>query len=201
MKKSFLFVFILWGTINSVKSQSIIINGLKFIPDTTIDLQKSLAFIKEVMGQDLSNENLILDNNPKIFNPLNCFDQILIDDYYLKKDEWLYIQDIRIPQLENWASKYVLAPNSKNSNAEKVDSKRKIISWPYFYKIKKGKGLCDNEYYYSVPIFLRNDEKSKYCIFYFRNECGLDCGMADLAIYINNNGRWIKLKRYCGWIS
>lgn len=183
----------------NANSGIILINGIKYIADTTVDLQKSIAFIKEVQGQDLSTDQLILGNDPKIFSPLNCFEQILKDDYYLRKDEWLYMRNKFIPQLTNW-SLYYIQPSSINAK-EKKQVSNKSIAWPYFYKEITSKGISENKFFFSVPIFIRNKENSKYCIFYFRNECGPECGMADLSLYINNNGHWVKIKSYCGWIS
>jgi hypothetical protein len=50
----------------------------------------------------------------------------------------------------------------------------------------------------SGPIFLRNYE---YCLFYSEYYCDFKCAEGEAALYKKENGKWIKLKTICSWIS
>ncbi|MEQ1624458.1 MAG: hypothetical protein ABL870_07195 [Sediminibacterium sp.] len=163
------------------------ING-QAIQKNIVNLKNGIDFIKAITGQELSPTNLVLKNAPKIFKRVEYFDEILKFDYYLKKEEWL---QIRAKKMEP-----PMGYNAKEQVA--TDSISQLKSWPYFYLNLGNTGMGNNIYYYSVPIFLRNNS---YCIFYFINQCGPDCGMADFAIYIRNDTKWIKLKTYKGWLE
>ncbi len=182
----------------AVNAQTWQINGQVIQKDAVVNLKKEIDFIKAITGQDLSPTNLVLKNDPKIFKRVECFDEILHFDYYLKKEEWLQIRDSIIPNLSQYAKK--IEPKMANDTKEQVvtDTISQLKSWPYFYLNLGNTGLGNNIYYCSVPIFLRNNS---YCIFYFINQCGPDCGMADFAIYIRNDTKWIKLKTYKGWLE
>lgn len=173
------------------------INGLPIQKDA-VNLKKGIDFIKAITGQELSPANLVLKNDPKIFKSIECFDEILQFDYYLKKEEWLQIRDSIIPELSRWAKK--MEPKTAYDAKEQVatDTLSQLKSWPYFYLNLGNNGIGKNIYYCSVPIFLRNNS---YCIFYFINQCELNCGMANFAIYIRNDTKWIELKRYKGWLE
>jgi hypothetical protein len=197
MLKQLLVLFFLL-TYSFVQSQSFIINNKVLQLDSTVNLKASIDFIKAITGQELSPTNLVLKNDPKMFKRVECFDEILQFDYYLKKEEWLQIRDSIIPDLSQWAKK--MEPKTAYDTKEQVvtDSISQLKSWPYFYLNLGNTGLGNNIYYCSVPIFLRNNS---YCIFYFINQCGPDCGMANFAIYIRNDTKWIELKRYKGWLE
>lgn len=196
MKKSLFFIFMFGVCV--VNAQTWKINGQAIQKDAVVNLKKEIDFIKAITGQELSPTNLVLKNNPKIFKSVECFDEILQFDYYLKKEEWLKIRDSIIPDLSQWAKK--MDPKMAYNTKEQVvtDSISQLKSWPYFYLNLENNGIMKNMYYCSVPIFLRNNS---YCIFYFINQCELNCGMADFAIYIRNDTKWIKLKTYKGWLE
>lgn len=195
MKKLLFFIFI-FG-VCAVNAQTWQING-QAIQKDVVNLKKGIEFIKAITGQELSPANLVLKNDPKIFKSVECFDEILQFDYYLKKEEWLQIRDSIIPELSRWAKK--MEPKTAYDTKEQVatDTLSQLKSWPYFYLNLGNNGIGKNIYYCSVPIFLRNNS---YCIFYFINQCEFNCGMANFAIYIRNDTKWIELKRYKGWLE
>ncbi len=102
MKKLLCFIF-MFG-VCAVKAQTWQING-QAIQKDVVNLKKGIEFIKAITGQELSPTNLVLKNDPKIFKRVECFDEILQFDYYLKKEEWLQIRDSIIPELSQWAKK------------------------------------------------------------------------------------------------
>jgi hypothetical protein len=180
-----------------VNAQTWQING-QAIQKDVVNLKKGIEFIKTITGQELSPTNLVLKNDPKIFKRVECFDEILQFDYYLKKEEWLQIRDSIIPELSRWAKKMEPKTAYDTNEQEVTDSISQLKSWPYFYLNLGNNGIGKNIYYCSVPIFLRNNS---YCIFYFINQCEFNCGMANFAIYIRNDTKWIELKRYKGWLE
>lgn len=181
-----------------VNAQTWQINGQTVKMDSIVNLKVSIDFIKAITGQELLPTNLILKNDPKVFKRVECFDEILQFDYYLKKEEWVQIRDSIIPQLSKWARKMEPKLSSNTKEKKAIDSISQLKSWPYFYLNLGNNGLGNSIYYCSVPIFLRNNS---YCIFYFINQCGPDCGMADFAIYIRNDTKWIKLKSFKGGLE
>ncbi len=61
----------------------------------------------------------------------------------------------------------------------------------------RGKGF-DKSYYFSVPIYLRNDT---YCLFYYGYSCGWRCGYGEVAIYKQVNGKWTHWSKLTSWQS
>lgn len=196
MKKLLCFIF-MFG-VCAVKAQTWQINGHAIQKDVVGNLKKGLDFIKAITGQELSPTNLVLKNDPKIFKKVECFDEILQFDYYLQKEEWVQIRDSIIPELSQWAKKMEPKLAFDTKELEITDSISQLKSWPYFYLNLGNNGIGKNIYYCSVPIFLRNNS---FCIFYFINQCEFNCGMANFAIYIRNDTKWIELKRYKGWLE
>lgn len=174
-------------------------NNSKSNPDVTIKqdsvdyILKSIAFIKQVKQQELSNTNFILSDKPFLFEYFDCIGDLLTDTTFYTKNELAFIKDKKYPLIKYWTKEYfrntILVSDDTITAIFKDNSK----GWAYFYKI-----IGRNFNTFSVPIFLRDDT---YCLFYSDHHCGGLCGGGQLTLYKKEKEKWVKVKTYCSWIS
>jgi hypothetical protein len=181
-------ISLLCGQNNSQSNPDLIIKQ-----DSVDYILKSIAFIKQVKQQELSDKNFILSDKPFSFEYFHCIDNLLADTTFYTKNELAFIKDKKYPSIKYWTKEFFRNTILVSSDTITAIFKDKSKWWAYFYK-----NIGSNFNTFSVPIFLRNDT---YCLFYSDHHCGGLCGGGQLALYKKEKEKWIKVKPYCSWIS
>lgn len=162
--------------------------------DSATYIKKSIAFIKQVMPQALSDTSFILVDKPFSFEYFDCIQEVLADTTLFTRDELLIIRDKQHPSLSRWPKEFfdkIKLISSDTINAIFNDPSR---WWLYYYTQFGNRGFNS----YSVPIFLKN---GTYCLFYSDYSCGDLCGGGQLTLYKKEEDKWIAIKSYCNWVS
>lgn len=150
-------------------------------------------FITEVYGLNLEIRKFILINEPKF----GCKSEYL-DLSFFDKDEISSIKkEISKPKIENWQQfldfKGSCLSQDSLDRIIKNNYLRLHNGWDYINRY-----LGNTIASISSPIFFRNYE---YCLFYSEYSCDFKCGGGEAVIYKKENGKWIKLKTICSWIT
>src|SRR5258706_15317622 len=74
--------------------------------DSIVYVKKSIAFIKEVNRQELSDTNFILADKPFSFESFDCNSELFEDTAAYTKEELSYIKDKKYPSLTRWATEF-----------------------------------------------------------------------------------------------
>jgi hypothetical protein len=191
MAKSFLLAFLFASLIHREQNDPTTNLRLTVRQDSIAYIQKSIAFIKEIKQQDLSNENFILADIPFSFEYFDCIPDVLADTATYTKEELSFIRDKKYPSLKKWTKEFFI--NIKLISSDTLKTIFRDRWWDYYFK-HIGSGFNT----FSSPIFLRNDT---YCLFYADHHCGGLCGGGQLTLYKKEKNKWIRVKSYCNWIS
>lgn len=158
-------------------------------------IKRSISFIKQVKGDQVSDSSFVLVDHTPAFNTISCLEQVFKDSTTFSKEDILLLKSKQYPQLSIWPKD--LFPNIKFIKEDTVnaifENKGVRGGWVYL-KEKYG----DSFSRFSFPIFLRNNT---YCLFYSDNNCGGLCGEGALTLYKLVNNKWTPFKSYCTWIS
>ena len=180
------------GQLNQRISDKILNKSKKNIQDSIILLKTSIAFIKQIKGEQLNNSAFILKDTSFDLIFFNCLAELQADTKTYSRKELKQIQKQNVPT--HWTKD--MFPNIKVINTDSLDNVYKgnpVEWWRYYYK---NIGNCYNSF--SNPIFLRN---YTYCLFYSHSACGDLNGSGELVLYKKSKGKWVKVKTYCSWIS
>ena len=161
--------------------------------DSIAYLNKSIAFINEIMSQELKDSIFILEDKPFSFDYFDCLNEVLTDTATYSKQEIQNLKAKKFYKVKRWEKQNF--PNLKFVSADTVKSifEDNGKGWDYFYK------HIGREFHtISYPIFLRN---FTYCLFYNDNSCGWLCGTGRLTLYKYEKDKWTEVKSYCNWIS
>ena len=161
------------------------------VQDSIVYVKKCIAFIKEIMPQELSDTTFILADKPFSFEYFECIEELLSDTTSYTKEELSFIKEKQYPSLTKWTKEFFRNTRLVSSDTINAIFKDNSKWWTYF---NKHIGRAFNTF----SIFLRNDT---YCLFYSDHSCGGLCGSGRLTLYKKENNKWTKVKSYCDWVS
>lgn len=156
-------------------------------------LNKSIAFLNDIMPKQLQDSNFILEDKPFGFEEIPCLKEALEDTALLSKEEAQIIQSKRFYPIRKWEKKHF--PKIKIVSTDTIKSifNDKNKGWDYIHK-NIGRALHN----FSYPIFFRD---FTYCFFYDCYGCGMLCVEGSLKLYRFENGKWIAVKSYYSLVS
>jgi hypothetical protein len=161
--------------------------------DSVLLAQKTISFLREVLDKKINDSSWIISDKPFAFEYFDCLTGVYQDTAFFTREELGMIRSKKYPTFTWWHTPFF--PAAKMIDGDTIhnifDDNKK--DWRYF-RTRYGSGFSTC----SVPIFLRDDN---YCLFYTDESCGGLCGGGQLVLYRKENGKWVKWKTYCQWIS
>jgi hypothetical protein len=169
------------------QSQKNVIDSIQYI-------NESIAFIKNVMADKIKDTAFILSDKPATDD--GCIKVVAADSFF-SSEESKWITQKEYPQVAQWTSSMFPGKHLFNPDPVYELFAKKGDGWAFFYK-NIGHGIGSSFYSFSMPVFLRD---YTYCIFYYDVKCGWLCGDGHMTLYKKEDGKWIRVKHYCQWIS
>lgn len=164
-------------------------NGSKKKPDSTkinasntFQKKKALQFIYQVEGKILHNHKHVLISKAQNLSDTPFFESLMEKLTFFSKNE---VKALNSRTNTIWTRKEfpgmkIISDTTNYSEIQTGGKKFLLVGWP-------------DTYYFSDPIFLRNN---KYCFFYWHYSCGITCGSGSLILYKKVRGKWRFFKSF-----
>ena len=153
-----------------------------------------ISFLRAI--EITEEDSLILSDIPNTLSKNSiCQVEDILDESFFSKEELKYLKkELKRSRIPKWSKEYF--PKAKIVSGKEIENIFKKHSYGGWAEIQRTIG--DGFHVCSSPIFLRNNT---YCLFYRAVHCGLLCGGGGYTLYKREGNNWIKVKRYCGWMS
>lgn len=187
---------------NSMKSKwiffIILISICLHIETYSSDQDSRLAtkdFLSSIRNTYITNEKIIIVNNPETKEFKNCLDWIFKDSLIISRtSKESIIHQIEHPDVMVWTSEMI--PRSIIIDKDSLATIFKgdyTKGWNYFSS-NYGKEF----FIFSLPVFFNNDTM---CLFYVDRHCGEMCNEGEIVLYKKEKKGWAVIKRFCSWMS